>query len=72
MSKLLENIYRGINEKKFAVSVFLDLKKAYDTVNHETLLNNFEAYSIRGVALDVLKSYCINREQCVRIKDCKS
>ena len=40
ISKLLEYICSAINEKKFVISVLLDLKKAYDTVNHEILLNS--------------------------------
>ena len=48
------------------------LKKTYDTVNHENLLKKLEVFGVGGVTLDWFKSYRSNREQCVRIDDCKS
>ena len=35
---LTESIYKSLNKKKNLISVLIDLKKAFDTVNHETLL----------------------------------
>ena len=46
-------------------AVFMDLPKAFDTVNHNTLLFKLERYGIKGVANDILKSCLFNRKQLV-------
>ena len=66
VNKLLNYIYSAVNEKKYVVSIFLDLRKAYDTVNHTFLLQKLEAYGIRGCALEWFRSYLSNQSQCVR------
>ena len=62
-SKLIDSI----EQKKFSCSVFLDFAKAFDTVNHDILLNKLKYYEIRGVALDLFKSYLQNRPQIVKV-----
>lgn len=52
----------------FKVStIFLDIIKAFDTVDHGILLEKCEFYGIRGPALDFLRSFLSNRQQYVRI-----
>ena len=50
---------------------FLDLLKAFDTLNHKILLNKLKHYGI-GVPLQLLKSYLTNRTEFVEIDDIKS
>ena len=49
--------------------MFIDLKKALDTVDHELLVNKLDVYGIRGVANKWLQNYLTNRKQYVVIDD---
>ena len=49
----------------FAMGIFIDLAKEFDTVNHNILIKKLESYGIRGVCLRLLKSYLVGRKQYV-------
>ena len=63
----------GIEIFKFFVSdhlnavFFLDIKKAFDTVNHEVLLSKLRCYGIRGQELEFSTSYLSERFQCCNV-----
>ena len=62
---MVEKIRAAWTEKNVALGVFIDLKKAYDTVDHDILLAKLEHYGIRGNTLQLLESYLKDRTQYV-------
>lgn len=71
-AELLDDIIKGIDAKQFVGALFLDLRKAFDTLDHSILLRKLEAYGIRGIAHDILRSYLQDRKQFVSIGDSQS
>jgi len=69
---LTEAIRSALDSNEYAVGIFLDLQKAFDTVEHSILIKKLEHYGIRGTENDLLKSYLTGRCQCVKSDDIKS
>ena len=63
----LHDIYNANINNQQSISVFIDFKKAFDTINHEILLKKLHQYGIRGKMNDFFKSYLTNRINYVRI-----
>ena len=72
MLELIEELTNTIDNKESTIGVFIDLKKAFDTIDHSLLLKKIENYGIRGKALNWVKSYLNNRQQYVYFNDTKS
>ena len=55
-------------QNRYTAALFLDLSKAFNTLNHTLLLKKLEIYGIRGVALDWFNSYLSGRKMRVKNK----
>ena len=58
-----DNWYETIDNKQLNLTILLNLKKAYDTVNHKILPEKLKEYGIQDTAGDWLQSYLENRKQ---------
>ena len=58
---ITENIRKALEDGNIDCEVFVDLQKAFDTVDHKILLAKLNHYGIRGVSNDWFKSYRSNR-----------
>ena len=72
MLDLITSTYDNINDNAFTGLVMVDLKKAFDTVSHSTLLSTLQNYGIRGVAAELMRSYLQNCQQFVSINQHRS
>ena len=63
--QITEKIKESIDKSKYGCGIFIDLRKAFDTVNHSILLSKMEHYGVRDTALEWFKSYLSNRKQYV-------
>ena len=66
---IVDKILNAFENGQYAVGIFIDLAKAFDTVNHKILLEKLNYYGIRGVANEWLCSYLSERKQCTQFND---
>jgi hypothetical protein len=65
-------IKRSVDEGIYELGIFIDLTKAFDTVDHEQLLFKLENYGIRGHANNFFRSYLCQRKQFTVINTIQS
>ena len=63
MIQITESIRNSIDHNEFGCGIFIDLKKAIDTVNHFIILSKLNHYGVRGKAYDWFQSYLSNRKR---------
>ena len=62
-------IEESLNKQNHVLGIFIDLSKAFDTLDHKILLEKLYNYGIRGVAHDLLTSYLTDRSQYTSVLD---
>ena len=69
---LVDRITEALNNGDYVVGGFLDLSKAFDTLDHAISLDKMSIYGVRTIALLWFKDYLTGRSQCVRYNGFKS
>ena len=69
---IIQKIQDFIQNNRFSIGVFIDLQKAFDTVNHSILLDKLDHYGISGISNTWFRSYLTERQQFVSISGDKS
>jgi hypothetical protein len=69
---MYDKISAAMNRNEYSVGVFIDLSKAFDTLDHDILLKKLENYGLRGVPNKWFQNYLHNRKQYVFLSNCSS
>ena len=72
LADALDKLCTSLDDNNISMGVFLDLSKAFDTIDHSILLAKLETYGIRGNVLEWFNSYISNRSQYTYYKGMKS
>ena len=69
---LTEEIRKNLDKGNFSCGIFIDLQKAFDSVDHDILLKKLHHYGVRGLCNDWIRSYLVGRRQFVSVSGVKS
>ena len=72
LALLIDNITKALDKGEYFVGLFIDLSKAFDTVNHDILLCKLEHYCLRGIVYYWLRNNLMARKQYVDYNDTTS
>ena len=67
--ELTDKIISAMYNNDVPIGIFLDISKAFDTIDHAILLTNFEHYGVDGIPIKLLTNYLTNRQQYVRLHE---
>ena len=67
LARLLDGITSELEQKRHCIGIFIDLSKAFDTLDHSILLSKLNLYGVRGLANAWFTSYLKNRKQFVQV-----
>ena len=70
--ELTDRITSAMDNNDVPIGIFLDLSKAFDTIDHAILLKKLEHYGVEGITLQLLQNYLTHRKQYVKLHDVKS
>ena len=63
--QLVDQINCSFEKNIYTLDIFIDLSKAFDTVDHKIIITKLENYGVTGTNLRWFKSYLENRKQCI-------
>jgi len=66
LSIIVDKLISNIDSNKTTSGVYIDLSKAFDTLDHTILIAKLEHYGIRGISLDWFRDYLRDRKQAVK------
>ena len=67
VANFTDDILTGMKDKQYTVATFIDLKKAFDTVNHKIRLQKLPHYGLSPNIIAWIRSYLLNRSQCCTV-----
>ena len=67
VSYFTNDIFNGLPVSEYRIATYIDMAKAFDTVNHEILLKKLKNLGFTGNLLKLLKNYLENRKQCTTV-----
>ncbi len=70
--ELVNRITLEMDNRNTPISIFLDLSKAFDTLDHHILIKKLEYYGLNGLSIKLMESYFLNRKQYVEIDESDS
>ena len=65
--ELTDRVTSAMDNNDVPISIFLDLSKAFDTMDHAILLTKLEHYGVEGTPMQLLKNYLTNSKTSLRI-----
>ena len=69
--QLVDQIYESFERRESTIRVFIDLSKAFDTVDHNIVLKKIEIYGISDTHLQWFQNYLSNRKQHIQFENGK-
>ena len=68
ITEMYADIVEALDTRRMTIASFLDLSKAFDTIDHTILINKLKKYGVRGIALNWFQSYLENRKHFIQYK----
>ena len=68
LSELVDRIYTDLDEKQLPIAIFIDLSKAFDTIDHTILISKLEHYGVENNELQWFISYCTTGSNMLKLK----
>ena len=63
LTEVIDYIYKSLDEGNYVFGIYIDLKKAFHTVQHDILLSKLQHYGTRGIPFEWFRSYIAKRKQ---------